>query len=183
LTSPTSLVRLSTSVPVGWSGSDPSAIAYFDVRRRATPWNGSPGSCARWLSKTHATSATYSGAYGSTDCFAVNAQRQRRKLSGWSSVRCTAAPFRADQASYWAGWSKVTNSALFAGFDYQTSKHGATMTRTGIVAKRISFCDVRMCELRYRAGPMERHHPRERDTYHATSIHIQVLQVANWSTA
>ena len=183
MSAPSSLVRLSTSVPVAWTGSDNAGIAHFDVRRSSTPWTSAPSPWSMWLSPTSATSATYAGAYGQTDCFSVRAQDNVGNLSGWSLSRCTSVPLRSDQLAHSSGWTKATNSASFAGFDYSTKTHGASMTRTSIVARRLSLVvsECASCgtvQVRWNGTVIA-----NVNTYHASTIHRQVIQVANWRSA
>ncbi len=183
---PASVVGLSTAVPVGWAARDVSGVGYVDVRRNSAAWNGVPGAWFSWLSSSHASSATYAASYGRTYCFSGRARDSVGNLSAWSASRCTAVPLQSDQLSYSSGssgWSKVTNPGLYAGFGFQTKSHGAAATRTGVVAKRISlvvsecaYCGV--VQVRWNGTVIA-----NVNTYNATTIHKQIRQVANWSSA
>jgi hypothetical protein len=52
-------------------------------------------------------------------------------------------PLNSDQLLYSTGWKRTTNVGAFAGFNRFTKTKGATMTRTGIVAKRVSLVTAR----------------------------------------
>jgi hypothetical protein len=134
---PTSRVTTKTSIAVSWSGQDPSGIHHFDVRRRSTAWNASAARWVTWKSATTTASATYAGVHGRTYCFSARAQDGMNNLSSWSSPRCTAVPLRSDQLSRSSGWSRATRTDYFAGFAYSTTKAGAKMTRTDVVAERL----------------------------------------------
>jgi hypothetical protein len=182
-TRPSTLVALSTAVPVAWTGSDPSGINHFDVDHAGAYWNAALGPWSMWLSPTTATSATFGGAFGRTYCFKVRAEDNAGNLSDWSNTRCSAVPLRADQVVYSSGWSKVVTSAAYAGFAYETKSHAASMTRTGIVANRIalvltecSYCGT--VQVRWNGTVIA-----NPNTYRSTTVHKQVVQVASWGSA
>jgi hypothetical protein len=137
LSAPSSVVRLSTTIPVHWSASDPSGIDHYDVQRRVAPWDGGFGTWMPWLTPTTSTADTASATYGHSYCFEARAADLLFNLSGWSSERCTAIPLRSDQLAHSAGWTRTSRTGAFAGFGYLTGKHGASMARTRVVGKRL----------------------------------------------
>jgi len=183
VSSPASSVRLSGSVPVAWSGSDPSGIAQFDVRLGTTAWNTLPGPRAMWLSGTAATSATFLGTYGRTYCFGARAQDNAGNLSGWSTSHCTAVPLRSDQLAYTSSFSKTTRSGAFAGFGYLSTTHGAQMKRTGIVATRLYLVatECATCgsvQVRWNGTLLS-----TINLYSPTTVRAQVVGIHTFSTA
>jgi hypothetical protein len=182
MTAPTGLVQLSTNVAAAWHGTDASGIARYDARRSITGWNGSPGAWTAWNASL-TTATTLAGTYGRTYCFEARAMDNAGHLVPWTAPRCAAVPLRADQLAYSTGWSKTANASLFAGMQYSSKTHGGVMTRTGIIAKRISLVltDCSTCgtvQVRWNGAVIA-----NINTYHATSLHRQVVQVANWATA
>jgi hypothetical protein len=183
MVAPVSLVRLANSVGVGWSGHDGSGIAHFDVRQRATTWSSAPGAWTNWMLSTHATSANYTGSPGHTYCFGARAQDGLGNVSGWAASRCTAVPLRSDQLTYTSSFKKTTSAASYAGLEYTSASHGAVMSRTGIVAKRVSIvlAKCRTCgtvQIRWNGAVIA-----TLNTYWSVTYHQQVVTVANWPTA
>jgi alpha-tubulin suppressor-like RCC1 family protein len=138
ISAPGGVVRLALGVPVVWSATDDGGIAHYDVRRRAAPWNGALAAFLPYLSATTATSATYRGSYGHTYCFGVRAQDRAGHVSAYTTTpRCNAIPLRSDQFTHGASWTKAVNAAYFGGFAFKATAHGAVLTRTSIVAKKL----------------------------------------------
>ena len=183
MAAPGASVALTRTIPVKWVGADISGIDHFEVRRRATAWNGSPGAWTSWKPSTTSTSTTDTGNYGRTYCYSVRAEDGVGNLSNWSSQRCTVVPLNSDQLSYSSGWKRATNAAAFAGFNRYTKTKGAKMTRTGIVAKGLSLVTTK-CPT---CGRVEvRWNGQFLKTFNLASTRTakkQVLSVANWSTA
>lgn len=136
-------VALSRTIPVKWIGADISGIDHFEVRRRTTVWNGSPGAWSSWKSSTTATNANDSGTYGRTYCYGVRAEDGVGNMSNWSQKRCTVVPLSSDQLGYTGSWKRVPNAGAFAGVSRVTKTKGAKMTRPGIVAKSLSLVTTR----------------------------------------
>jgi len=183
MSAPASLVRLSTSVAVGWSGHDGSGVAHFDVRQRPTTWNSAPGAWTSWMPATHATSANYSGSPGHTYCFGARAHDSLGNVSGWAASKCAAVPLRSDQLTYTSSFKKTSSTASYAGVEYTTATHGAVMSRTGIVAKRVSvvLAKCRTCgsvQIRWNGALVA-----TLNTYWSVTYHQQVVTVASWPTA
>ncbi len=142
LTSPTTPVQLATSFPVSWTG-DLARIDHFDVQRRTATWNGRFGAWSDWLTNTTATTAQFAGTTGRTTCFRVRSTDKAGAVSAYSAARCTTVPLRSDQVSYSAGWSKLTNPDVYAGFAYRTTATGASMTRRSILGERLYLVATR----------------------------------------
>lgn len=133
-------VQRSTSFTVAWGGTaGTKPIVAYDVRVRRAAWNGSFGAQTIWRSGTPATSATFTGGKGSTYCFSSRARDTIGTVSGWSAETCSAVPLDDRSLSRSASWTALTPVADYAGTALRSSTAGATLTRTGIVARRISL--------------------------------------------
>jgi hypothetical protein len=129
-----------TAVPVRWTavaGSSP--VASYDVRYRRAAWNGSFGPSVQWLSRTTATGATFPGSPGSTYCFSVQARDTLDAPSAWTAETCTAVPLDDRSLSRSGSWTSGTGSAYYRSTYRRSASHGAKLTRTGVVAKRIAI--------------------------------------------
>jgi len=127
-------------VPIAWKATDTgSGIGSYDVRVRSAAWNGAFGAFSTWKSATTATAASYTGSAGRTYCFSVRARDKSANLSSWSVDRCTSVPL--DDTSL-AAASFVRASRVggaFLGTLSSASKRGATLTRTGVIARSITL--------------------------------------------
>lgn len=129
-----------TSVPVRWTaiaGSSP--VASYDVRYRRAAWNGSFGSFVTWQSGTTATDVAFPGSPGSTYCFSVQARDTLEVLSTWTAETCTAIPLDDRSLARSGSWTPGTGSAYYRATYVRSARHGAKLTRTGVVAKRIAI--------------------------------------------
>ena len=183
MSTPTASVTLSTHVPAAWHGTDASGVAHYDTRRMSVPWNAASSPWSNWLSATHAAAATYGSTTGRTDCFDARATDNAGHTSQFTATRCTVVPLLSNQLAYSSGWSKVSNASLFGGFAYQSKTHGNTMTRTGVVAKRISLVLTRCAscgtiEVRWNGAVVKTYNLSNR-----TTLHEQVVAVASFSGA
>jgi hypothetical protein len=120
---------------------------------------------------------------GYTYCFDVRAQDNAGNTSGWSAARCTALPLRSDQLSYSANWTKRSDAGMFGGFAYVTKTHGAKMTRTGIVAERLSLVTTKCescgtVEVRWNGTVVKTF-----NLYSRTTVRKQVLGNTSFATA
>jgi hypothetical protein len=128
------------SFAVAWDGSPGTRpISGFDVAVRRASWNGSFGAASTWLSDTTGTTANYPGARGSTYCFRVRARDDLGNLSGWTGETCTAVALDDRSLTRGSGWTRGAGAAYYDGTYLRTWARGATLTRTGVVAKRIAI--------------------------------------------
>jgi Fibronectin type III domain len=182
MTAPAGTVQMSTKVAASWSGSDESGIGRFDARRAVAAWNGSRGAWTTW--NAHLTTSTaYAGTYGRTYSFGARAADHAANLSAWTPSRCTAVPLRSDQLTYTSNFKKGASTSAFAGFAFTTRSHGAVVTRTGIVAKRISLVLTKCSscgtvQVRWNGAVLA-----SVNTYNGATLHRQVVRVALWPTA
>ncbi len=137
-----SLPRRATSatVPVRWSaaaGTNP--VASYDVRYRRAKWNGGFGSRVLWLSATTATSKSHGASPGSTYCYSARARDDQGLLSAWTAETCTAIPLDDRSLARSASWTAKKGSSYYLATFLRSSTRGATLTRTGVVATRISL--------------------------------------------
>jgi hypothetical protein len=76
---------------------------------------------------------------GRTFCFSARALDLAANLSEYSAWRCTSVPLKATNLTYSHGWSAGTTSAVYGGAYEASSTRDSKMTKTGVVAKRISL--------------------------------------------
>jgi Bacterial Ig domain/Fibronectin type III domain len=182
MSTPTATVTLATNVSASWHASDDTGILRYDARRSAAAWNGSRGAWTGWNAGL-ATNTTYAGTYARTYCFEARALDKAANVSGWTAPRCTAVPLRSDQLVYTSSWARASNAAAFAGLQYASKSHGATMTRTGIVAKQV-FLVLAKCascgtvQVRLNGVVIA-----NVNTYSPSTLHKQVVRVGNWASA
>ena len=132
----------SRSLAVAWSATPrvgTAKVASFDVRYRRAPWNGGFGAWRAWQASTTTARSAFRGEPGSTYCFAVRATDDRNAVSSWSSTSCTATPLDDRALARRGGWSSLRSAAYYGGTYVVARKQGATLTRTGIVARRIAI--------------------------------------------
>jgi hypothetical protein len=141
ITAPTKRYRLSTSVPVTWTGSDTSGIKDYEVETRFAKWNDAFGSWTDWTGKTNTTttSGTFSAATGQTRCFRVRADDKSPSVpdGSWSSQKCTAIPLKSTALVYSSGWTKQYRSEVYGGVDFYTTTKGASFKKANMRAERI----------------------------------------------
>jgi hypothetical protein len=140
MTSPALIYQKATSFGVGWAFGNGAVAA--DVRYRAAPWNAGFGALTPWQSATATTSATYPGAAGNTYCFSAQSYDELLDTSlrawGWSGEHCTAVPLDDRAVTRDSGWSRKTGSGFYKGTYTSSSTAGATLTLSGVAAKRIA---------------------------------------------
>ncbi len=134
------MFRNTTTIPVSWGSTlGTLPIGNYDVRYRSAPWNGSLGGYVTWLGGTAATAATFTGAAGNTYCFGVRARDIHGNESGWTADTCTVVPLDDRSLSRSSYWSTGTSGSFYKSTYVRSSTSGAKLTRTGVVAKRISI--------------------------------------------
>ena len=134
------MFRNTTLVPLSWSATRGSAaVASYDVRFRTAPWNGSFGAYYTWLNGDPATNATLNAAAGNTYCFGVRARDVNGVVSAWTADTCTAIPLDDRSLTRSSYWSRGTLSVFYKSTWVRSYTSGAKLTRTGVVARRISL--------------------------------------------
>jgi hypothetical protein len=127
----------SPSIPVAWGGT-PGATSY-DVRYRRAPWNGSFGSFVTRFSATATTRATLTGLPGSTYCFSARARDAFGIVSAWTAETCTGIALDDRSLSASASWVSGTNASDYRGTYRRSATSGASLVRTGVVARRLAI--------------------------------------------
>ncbi len=128
-----------TSIAVRWSATPGTyGVDGYDVRVRRAPWNGTFGSYATWKGATTHTSATYTGAAGSTYCFSARAIDYYGLTSDWTAETCTAVPLDDRSLTRSTGWTAKTGSAYYKSTYLLTTRLGAKLTASKVVAQRIA---------------------------------------------
>ena len=143
LTAPTSAFTLAGKVPVTWTGSDEHDVELFQLDWRAA---GPGGGFGAWQSLTAAPEpgSTWSPglAAGSTYCFRVTAY-DVPNTEAVSELRCTSSPLDDRGLKASAGWTRGTGSAFYRHTHSSATAHGRTLTRSGVVAKRVGVVVTR----------------------------------------
>ena len=135
-------VTMGTAAGLAWSASQGSAlITSYDVRFRRAAWNGSFGSYVLWQSGTTATDGSFHLQAGSTYCFSARAHDELGLVSAWTTETCTFVPLDDRSLTRSAGWTLGTGpaSTYLGGTYVLSSTRGAKLTRTGVVARRLSL--------------------------------------------
>jgi hypothetical protein len=145
-TAPTSFGSLSTAMVARWTGTDVgSGVASYDVRYQRAPYNG-PFSAVTYpkaWQATKSTSVTLTGAAGSAYCFSVRTRDTAGNSSPWSAARCTSVALDDRSLSASAGWKRVRASGDYAGTHTLSTRPGATLSRTGVQARRVAIVVTR----------------------------------------
>ena len=130
----------STHLPLAWKATDTaSGIGSYDVRARSAAWNGAFGAFSTWKSATPTTTGSYPAAAGRTYCFSVRARDKSANVSSWSTDRCTSIPLDDVSLTSHLFTRSARIAGAFAGTLSTTSQHGASLTRTGVVARSIAL--------------------------------------------
>jgi hypothetical protein len=131
--------NLAGTFSISWSGGDnASGTAGYDVQYRTAGYNGVFGAPVLWQPATTATSASFTGSPGSTYCFSTRALDAVGNISPWSAESCTALPLKNTWLAHSTGWSKRMGSGYYMGNYSISSRRGASLTRTGVVTRRIA---------------------------------------------
>lgn len=134
------MFRNTTAVALSWSATrGTAAVATYDVRFRSAPWNGSFGAYTTWLTANPATRATFNAATGNTYCFGVRARDVNGVVSAWTADTCTVIPLDDRSLTRSSYWSRGTLSVFYKSTWTRSYTSGAKLTRTGVVARRISL--------------------------------------------
>ena len=134
-----SLLMTSSVSPQWGSKAGSSPVTTYDVRYRKSAWNGGFGRLVLWKTSTPATTSSLVATKGSTYCFSARARDMNGLVSMWSAESCTAIPLDDRSFVRSASWTLGTNSAYFAGTYVRSATPGASLTRSGIVARRLDL--------------------------------------------
>ena len=130
---------LSNDLTVHW-GSTPAGTGRttYDVRERRARWDGEFEPLRVRYAYGEPTSWTFRVYRGYTYCYSARV-RDDTGVSPYSSETCTAIPLDDRSLSYVSGWTAGTGAAYWTGTYLRTYGNGATLRRTGVVAKRIAL--------------------------------------------
>lgn len=136
-------VTLAGKVPVTWTGSDEHDVELFQVEWRAA----GPGSAfGDWQFLTAApepgSASSPALAAGSTYCFRVIAYDVPGNET-IAQIHCTSSPLDDRGLKASAGWTRGTGTAFYRGTHTSTTSIGRTLSRTGVVAKRLGIVATR----------------------------------------
>jgi len=133
--------RTAAPFTVSWTGATDSGSGiknYMAYAGRA-PFNGPFGGPALFKTTLGPGSGSFNAKPGNTYCFTVKAKDNSGNVSAASPPKCTAMPVD-DAALSGAGWTRAKGQAGFYQGTYSSSlTNGATLTRTGVQAKRIAL--------------------------------------------
>jgi len=137
LTAPFRPLNVGTRIKAGWIGDDLWSPISYEVERQVAAYNGVLGAPEPWLS-VGATDAVYPAEAGQTVCLRVRGLDQAGNASPWSVARCSTTPVN-DRTLRAKGWQEKKGKGYFSG-DYVTArKRGATLTLTGVRARRVGL--------------------------------------------
>jgi WD40-like Beta Propeller Repeat len=143
MTAPAYAVTLAPSATIQYAATDASGIASYDVRYRRSFLDGTFGGFSQPWTGTKATSVSLGLVPGYEYCVSARARDTHGNVGGWSAERCFSRP--VDDRSLAApttGWSRVAWSPFYLGTATQTTKYGASLTRS-MQAKRIYLVATR----------------------------------------
>jgi hypothetical protein len=124
---------------VTWTTStDTTGPVRYDVRYREAPYNGGLGGFVNWQSTTTATSATFTGAPGTTYCFSARAIDGAGNASPFGTEGCTNVPVDNPTFKHRGKWAKKTGAGYYLNTFSRTKKKGAKLTLPGVQAKALS---------------------------------------------
>jgi len=129
-----------TAIELEWDGNRGNwPIASYDVRYRRAAWNSAFGALVTWKSGTTTDWATFTASPGYTYCFGVRANDTDGGHSAWTAETCTAVPLDDRSLTRSGSWSAGTGAAYYRSTYLRSSTAGTSLTRTGVVAKRIAL--------------------------------------------
>jgi hypothetical protein len=128
-----------TAVRLSWTGTAALATPIYDVRYRRHAWSGGAWSFTSWRTGISATSATFAGSPGHTYCFSVRARDATGAVSAWGREACTAVPLDDRSLVRSGAWTAGTHPDCYRSTFVRSSAAGATLTRTGVLARRIAL--------------------------------------------
>jgi hypothetical protein len=171
------------SVPLAWSATALAGVTSYDVRYRRAGWNGSFGSLATWKSNIGATSAAFAGAVGSTYCYSSRAHDADGMSSSWSSETCTSIPLDDRSLARAGRWAAGTGAAYYGSTYLRSTRSGAALTRTRVVATRLALvattCRTCGSVKVYWNGALI----KTVSLVSATTVNRKVLPIKTWTSA
>ena len=148
-TTATPLFSLATTVGLRYAGTDSgSGVDSYDVRYRRAAFNGvfgaysTPTVSPDWTSIT-STSVSLPATKGYTYCMSVRARDKAGNVGTWSRDRCTATALDDRMLTASSGWTRGAGSGYYASTITSTTRTGATLTRSGVQARRVSVLATR----------------------------------------
>lgn len=131
---------LGTSFPVTWTATDSlSGVQSTDLIVRSAPWNGATFSApAVAVDNSTGTSAPFTGAYGRTYCFEVQATDKVNNLGARSPLACTTVPLD-DTSLTGKGWKRLKKAGHVGGTVSTTTRKGRVLTLKGVRAQRLAL--------------------------------------------
>jgi hypothetical protein len=149
IVAPAAEASTSASVAVRYAATDASGVTSYDVRYRKAPYLGTFGAYSQPWTNTTATSVNLGVAAGYEYCVSARARDKFSNLGGWSAERCFTRPMDdRSLASASTGWTRANWSAFYLSTATQSTKYGASLTRTVqgkrfyLVATRCNTCGV-----------------------------------------
>jgi uncharacterized repeat protein (TIGR01451 family) len=136
--------QVGTALTLGFAAHDdaPGALQ-FDLRERSAPARTGFGPYRTVLSAATGTQTRLELARGTTACFSLRARDASANTSDWTSERCTAIPLGASQLRRHGAWRASASTSSDLGPLETTSSLGATLTLTGVSARRLALVATR----------------------------------------
>jgi hypothetical protein len=137
-TTPAHRYVVSTQVPVAWSSTDDrSGVGSYHVRYRVAAAKGAFGRYRDAFASTPLTQTTFAAQGGHSYCFGAMATDKWQNASAWSGDRCVTVPIDDRAFTPSAGWTGERAPGFFLQTALASTTRGATLTRTGLNARRI----------------------------------------------
>lgn len=139
---PSTRWNLSRTVPVSWTATDVggSGVATHDVNRRLAGYAAPlPASSTSWVTDRPTSSISFIGSKGATYCMRARSTDGAGNVGAFSSERCTAIPFTADQLQYFSittPWTGSRNEVFYGGMAMSTGATGSKVSLSNIVGAR-----------------------------------------------
>lgn len=133
--------RLTTPFKVSWSGASDSGsgIASYKAYSRRAPFNGGFGAATVFDASAGPGSGSFPAKPGNTYCFSVRVSDHAGNTSSASAEKCSAVPVD-DVSLKGPGWARQSGQVGYYRGTYSgSSTKGATLTRTGVQARRLAL--------------------------------------------
>jgi hypothetical protein len=132
---------LSSPFTVAWGGATDagSGVMNYNASYTTAPYNSGFGAPSLLKTTAGPGNASFAAAPGNTYCFYVTATDNASNTSGASPSKCTATPID-DAALTGSGWTRFAGQTGYYRRTFSsTSTKGRTLTKTGVMARRIAL--------------------------------------------
>lgn len=142
---PSSRQQRTTAFFTSWTAADTWAqVTDFDVRYRASRYDGGFGPTVPWLTETTASDANFRGEPGLTYCLSARARDTFSNVGAWSTERCTAIPVDDRTLIAHDAWIRRSGAGHYRRTYTVSRRHGAVLELKAVQARRIALLVTRM---------------------------------------